>query len=342
MVNHTLVLTGDINLVGVTDPAAPFARIAGVTRNADIVFGNLECCFYDKPGHDPGLREGFYAPSVAAEALLRAGFDAVGCANNVTYGDDAIRASLAQLDALGIASTGAGRTREEAYRPAIVRKDGRTYGFLQRTSAYWPKNQEAVADRPGVAVLKGHTAYRPAQDDLAANRPGVPPEIVTWTDPEQLSAYREDVAALSRQTDFVVASHHWGYKSDVLAYQTEIAHAAIDSGADIVLGHGPHFPLGAEIYRDRPILYGACNFSFNLGHREPHMGWIGYFATVEFANGAPAEVYLRLVRRTAANETILCDPAAEQETVNGLVAQSETLGATLQVDGDKIVVWRQS
>lgn len=339
--HHTLILTGDMNFTGATDPAIPFAQIAHVTQDADVVFGNLECCFHDKPGHDPSRREGFYAPPEVAEALQHAGFAAVGCANNVTYGEAAIRDSLARLDALGIAHTGAGANREEAYRPAIVERNGRRYGFVQRTSAYWPKNHEATVDAPGVAVLKGHTAYRPLQDELAPNRPGIPPEVVTWTDPAQLQAYREELSALSGQVDCLVASHHWGFKTEVLAYQTEIAHAAIDAGADAVLGHGPHFALGVELYRGKPIFYGACNFSFNRGHREAHMEWVGYFATIRSDNDGPTEIDLRLVRRNETNETLLRTPGDEPDTVDKLLVQSASFGTRLAVEADRIVVWRR-
>ena len=219
-----------MNFTGVTDPSVPFAKINKITRSADIVFGNLECCFFDKPDHDPAKREGFYAPPIAAEALVSAGFDAVGTANNVTYGEEAIIASLARLDALGIRHTGSGANHAAAYAPALVEKDGFRYGFVQRTSAYWPKNQQATNDSPGVAILKGHTAYRPLQDDLAPNRPGLPPEILTWTDPQQLADYRAEIATLSEDLDFLVASHHWGYKTKILDYQIEIAIARCQHG----------------------------------------------------------------------------------------------------------------
>jgi poly-gamma-glutamate synthesis protein (capsule biosynthesis protein) len=335
---QTLLLAGDMNFTGVTDPSVPFASIGKITQDADVVFGNLECCFYDKPGHDPGKREGFYAPPVAADALVQAGFDAVGCANNVTYGEDAILSSLARLDTLGIKHTGAGRNIIEACRPAIVAHGDRKFGFVQRTSAYWPKNQQATDDSPGVAILKGHTAYRPQQDDLAPNRPGLPPEVLTWVDPQQLADYRQELAALSKKIDFLVASHHWGYKTEILDYQIEIAHAAIEAGADAVLGHGPHFALGVELYQGKPIFYGACNLSFNLGHSEAHLNWIGYFARIRIDDDGRTEIALHLVRRTAENETVLRRPADEPETVATLVEQSEYFGTTLTAEDDRLLL----
>ena len=47
---------------------------------------------------------------------------------------------------------------------------------------------------------------------------------------------------------------------------TEIAHAAIDAGADLVIGHGPHYSLPVEVYRGKPIFYGLGSFSFHTGH----------------------------------------------------------------------------
>ena len=45
-------------------------------------------------------------------------------------------------------------------------------------------------------------------------------------------------------------------------FMVEFSRAAIDAGADVVAGHGPHVPLGVEIYKGRPILYSLGNFVF--------------------------------------------------------------------------------
>ena len=63
---------------------------------------------------------------------------------------------------------------------------------------------------------------------------------------------------------------------------TEIAHAAIDAGADIVVGHGPHYSLPVEVYRGKPIFYGLGSFSFHTGHGgRRHGDWIGMMARIE-------------------------------------------------------------
>lgn len=60
----------------------------------------------------------------------------------------------------------------------------------------------------------------------------------------------------------IIASFHWGeekaeYPNDV---QVELAHAAIDAGADLVLGHHPHVLQGIEQYKGKNIVYSLGNF----------------------------------------------------------------------------------
>ena len=43
---QTLMLTGDVNLMNVTDPTVPFKIVAPIFAKSDFVFSNLECCFY--------------------------------------------------------------------------------------------------------------------------------------------------------------------------------------------------------------------------------------------------------------------------------------------------------
>jgi hypothetical protein len=120
-----LILTGDINLMNVADPAVPFRRIAGELRAADALFGNLECCLHLPSSTRALSTEGFFAdPEIGGQALRLAGIHAVGIANNVNYGAANIMASIARLDQLGILHTGAGANLAAARAPAIVARNG--------------------------------------------------------------------------------------------------------------------------------------------------------------------------------------------------------------------------
>lgn len=344
---HTLLLTGDINLMNVTDPKIPFARIAGELHRADIVFGNMECCLYDPPGGQAAENEGFYASPAAGEALKLAGVHAVGIANNVNYGEAAIKSSVARLDQLGIPHTGAGSGSKAAYAPVIVERNGVRFGFLQRTSVYWPTNHEAGERSTGVAVIRGHTAYqlplhKTRPEVPPANRPGVPPEILTWADARHLARFRDDIAALREQADVVVASCHWGLYEEVLNYMTEIAHAAIDAGADIVVGHGPHYSLPVEVYKDRPIFYGLGSFSFHTGHGgRKHGNWVGMLARITLDDKSVSRAAFQFVRHNDRNETVLCLMQDEQDTLAGIVRRGMRLNTSIESAGDEGVFLRR-
>ena len=139
---------------------------------------------------------------------------------------------------------------------------------------------------------------------------------------------REDIAALRAQADIVVASCHWGLRKDVLAYMREIAHAAIDAGADIVIGHGPHYSLPVEAYRGKPIFYGLGSFSFHTGHGgRRHGDWIGMMAEIELKETNLSQAGCRFVRHNDRNETIVTAPADEPDAVAEISAASATLGS---------------
>lgn len=336
-----IILTGDVNLMNVDDPEVPFRKVRDYFAQADIVFCNFETLLYQPPSGHSVSNEGFHAdPKISGQVLHYAGVDAVGIANNVNYGDLAILSSVAELDAIGMPHTGAGANLAAANSPAIVKKPNISAGFLQRSSVYWPTNHEARKDAPGIAVLRGHTAYhvpmfKTRPEVPPPNRPGLPPDIITWADPAYLASFIEDIKQLRTQVDVVVASCHWGLGKDVLQYMREIAHAAIDAGADIVVGHGPHYWLPIENYKGRPIFYGLGSFCFHTGHGgRKHGDWLGMMASVSFAHGRLSQARVRFVRHNDANETYVCSPAGEAEEIKELVEKSAKLGGKLIVRAD--------
>ncbi len=340
-----LILTGDVNLMNVTDPGTPFVRVAAAFSAADLVFSNLECCLYAPPQAQSFHNEGFFAdPDVASAALRRAPIGVVGIANNVNYGEAAILSSLKYLDQAGIPHTGAGANAAEAKAPAVIERAGVRFGFVQRSSVYWPTNHEAGPHDPGIAVIRGNTAYqvplhktRPEIPPM--NRPGIPPIIVTWAEPSYLTAFAEDIKALKSRADIVVASCHWGLGKDVLQYMRDIAHAAIDAGADIVVGHGPHYALAVEVYRGKPIFYGLGSFSFHTGHGgRAHGNWIGMMPRVEANKTGIEGVTFQFVRHNAANETVLCPLGEELAELHDIQTRSAPYGTRFTPEGDQVRV----
>ena len=254
-----MILTGDVNLMGVDDPAVPFARVRNEFAAADIVFSNLECCLYDPPRGHAVENEGFFAsPTDRRRNAARRGHHR----RRHRQQRELRRGGDHRLDrATRSTRHSTHRRRNErrgCTRAIIVPRNGINYGFLQRSSVFWPTNHEAGPNATGIAVIRAHTAYqvpmhKTRREIPPMNRPGIPPVIITWADPDYLRLFTDDIAELRARADIVVASCHWGLHKEVLAYMREIGHAAIDAGADIVIGHGPHYSLAVEMYRGKPI-----------------------------------------------------------------------------------------
>ena len=343
--SHTMTLTGDVNLMNVASPEVPFRLVASILKQSDFVFSNLECCFYTPPGGHTATNVGFMADPAAGAALKMGGIQAVGIANNVNYGEAAINASIARLDELKVLHTGAGADSKAARAPVIIEREGLRIGFLQRTSVYWPTDHEAGENATGVAVICGHTAYqlplhKTHREVPPANRPGIPPEIVTWADPQYLQWFQSDIAELREKADIVVASCHWGLWQEALQYMPEIAHAAIDAGADVVMGHGPHFSLPVEVYKGKPIFYGLGSFSFHTGHLDGVAvgDLVGMLARITLENRAVTDASFRFVRHNSDNETVPSPLANEQDTLDDIAQRSAPFGTKFTAQGDEIRV----
>ncbi len=342
-----IILAGDINLLGVDDPALTFRKVAPAFKAADAVFANLECCLFDPAEKREMMRddqsgfEGIYAPPRTGEALRHAGIACIGNANNQNYGADAILASNRKLAELGIAHAGTGASSDAARAPAIMERNGLKIGFIQRTSQYWPNNHEAGARATGVAVMKAYTAYQPPyykDNKIPPNRPGAPAKVITWVDPDYLAQLKADVAALKQQCDIVISSHHWGYAEEVLQYQSELAHAAIDAGADIIMGHGPHFPLAIEFYKGKPIYYGLGMLCFIRSNKRVHSGWTGMSAHLTFENKSLTDAAFSIVRQNAAGEVLLSPAQEESEAIARIEKLSQMFGTKMLRDGERVQV----
>lgn len=145
----------------------------------------------------------------------------------------------------------------------MVVKKRRRFGFLSYTSVFWPVGHGAEENLPGVSTLKVHTSYQPGE--RALEMPGAPPLVLTTPDKNELEMMRSDVRSLRAVADVVVISFHWGISgsSNIVGYQQEVGRAAIDAGADLVIGHHPHVLQGIEVWQGKPIFYSLGNFVFD-------------------------------------------------------------------------------
>ncbi len=112
---------------------------------------------------------------------------------------------------------------------------------------------------------------------LGYNEVGKNPTIISGGNKTRMIA---DIKKLDREVDIVVVQFHWGveYTNNPNDYQRDLAHAAIDVGADLVVGDHPHWVQGLEIYKDKLIAYSHGNFIFDQQwSKETQEGVVGEY-----------------------------------------------------------------
>jgi poly-gamma-glutamate capsule biosynthesis protein CapA/YwtB (metallophosphatase superfamily) len=152
-------------------------------------------------------------------------------------GPDALLDTVAVLAHRGVWVIGAGANLTDARRPALVDRHGVRLAFLAYCSIL-RDGSAATADQPGVAPLRVRTSYEPKD-----YQPGVPPQILSVVDEDDRTAMLWDIRTARQSADAVVLSLHWGVHlvSRLIAeYQPEVAKAAFDAGADLILGRHAH------------------------------------------------------------------------------------------------------
>ena len=252
--------TGDCGPVHGPKDGFPVERYTELVRptlaTVDLRFTNCERQYSSRGKASETSPHGRQPPEMA-KIFTDCGFDAATIANNHMYdfGPDALLDTRALLLEKGIAVTGAGRDLDEARQPAIVERKGIKVGFLGYCSVI-PEGGEAAPGKVGIAPLRVVASYE-------GRGPHAPARVVTRPHDGDMRNILDDIAALRRQVDIVVVAFHWGviWVPRVIAdYQVTAAHAAIDAGADLILGHHAHVPKAIETYKGKAIFYSLSNF----------------------------------------------------------------------------------
>ena len=342
---------GDVNLQGRADPGAAFQLVAAELSAADVLYGNLEgpLAGAEDPAPIPHKPGWVHSDPAMAAGLKAAGFSFMSCASNVTYPPAAALRSLAALDAHAIPHAGAGRTLAEARRPAVVERRGLRFGLLSYTSVFWPHGHAAGPDEPGVATVRIATSYEPGPRVL--EMPGAPPVVRTTPDPEELAAFVDDITSLRPRVDLLVVAMHWGISgsTEIAEYQRTVGHAAVDAGADLVLGAHPHVPQGIEVRPrgDRPtpgiICYSLGNFVFDWPAMRGLADGLLVRCLIDPVRRVPVHIAFVPVGRNAAGDPEVLDPgltpgAAVTDAVTDL---SRALGTRLRFNPAEreVVIW---
>lgn len=261
-----LLAVGDVGAKR-AEPASIFRGCRDVLRGGDVVFAQLETTVTDRGAQAPNARLAMRAPPSMAGAVRDAGINVTSFAGNhcLDWGYEGLADTLRHISDADIALCGAGATLSAAREPAIVEHDGLRFAFLA-CSSILPEGYRAERAKPGCAPMRAHTFYEQVEHD----QPGTPARTISHAHREDLAALVADVQAAKASADIVIVSMHWGIhmvEATIADYQREVAYAAIDAGADAIVGHHPHILKGVEFYHGAPIFYSLGNFAIE----QPHM-----------------------------------------------------------------------
>ncbi|MBX2896279.1 MAG: CapA family protein [Cyclobacteriaceae bacterium] len=286
-----------------------FSEVSTILQTADITMGNLEGVLLDEGGtaktcRDPKVCYVFRSPVKYAQNLAVAGFDLMSLANNHAgdFGDVGRRSSMKALDEVGIKHAGLTTTPY-----VIIEKNGVRYGF---------------------------TAFAPNSGCLSLN---------------DLPGAKAIVQELSSLCDVVIVSFHGGAegpqhqhvprkneifhgenRGDVYAF----AHGLIDSGADIIFGHGPHVTRAIEVYKNRFIAYSLGNFCTYSGI---NVNGVNGLAPIIKVYASPQGEFLK-AKITSTNQTfrspVKLDPQQQVLTRIQQLTREDFPESTLKISDD--------
>jgi hypothetical protein len=260
--DFVFLATGDIGM-NRENPSSIFDGVRDTLNKGDLVFGQLEPCLASVGTPACQSRLPMRGDPKGAGAIREAGYDVISFATNhcMDWGREAFFQTIDVLKKEELRVIGAGKDISEARKPAIVEINGTKIGFLGYNTIL-PQDYYATKDRPGCAPMRGLTVYEPIEHD----QPGTPCRIHTFPHRDDLKQLLEDIRMLRKQVDIVALSIHWGihFIPAVLAdYQRDVAHAAIDAGADVILGHHTHILKPIEVYKGKVIFYSLANFALD-------------------------------------------------------------------------------
>jgi poly-gamma-glutamate synthesis protein (capsule biosynthesis protein) len=255
----TMVAVGDLVLTRRVREASKhgdeylWGPLHTVLQNADLRTGNVEALPTSEDVRLGRLGSHMRVSPKAIGILQRARFDVVTVANNhsLDFGTRGLLDGINTLEAGGIQTCGAGPTADRARRPVCLNVNGVLVGVL------------------GYCDDHRHT------DDGGYIAPALELEIV------------RDIERLRKNVDFIVVHLHWGYEFVLhpLRIHRDIARSVADAGADLVLCHHSHVPMGIEAWKGSVISYGLGNCMFEHNHylRSGHR-WTkqSYALTVRF------------------------------------------------------------
>jgi poly-gamma-glutamate capsule biosynthesis protein CapA/YwtB (metallophosphatase superfamily) len=345
-----------------------------VLRDADVAFGNSE-----QPVADTGALRGGFTQTADPPILddwRTSGLTMLSLANNqsLDLGVAGMLDWIEESESRGFTVAGAGRTLDEATSPGVTTVNGQRVGLLAFLCASNANAEfRAGANTAGIGLIAGSRVSVPGS-----------PFPLTLPNAADMQTMADAVRRARADVDTLMVSFHmhWGVDvppgerfarpdvpprtlvpaalddpdNHVAEGRRIICRAAVDAGADVVIGHGPHVLNGVEVYQGKPILYSLSHFFMQLlrdGQAVPRMRMsptMARFAETSYylEEHRWAAVARMFVRRGTVTRVQLLPvymdvqrdgyplfpPDAEAATINGAITElSRPFDTVLRTDG---------
>lgn len=292
-----------------SDKDAAFDAIVGVVRSATLAITNLEMNLLGgdntKTARGSGESRWTFGSSREAAELKSLGFDLVGQANDhaTDYGPEGMMDTRAILTASGLVPAGIGRDLDEARAPVFVGGGPRKIAVLAVAISSSPKSRATPArgvinGRPGVnplryvadvtvdaktyetlrhsaPALQGGSEIGSDQFTLLGTniKKGTQTSVNLVPDARDVEGILAQVGRARATAEVVVLSVHSHEPSndsdEPAGFFEDFARQAIDAGASLVVGHGPHRLRGVEVYKGGAIVYSVGNFLYQPEGGQP-------------------------------------------------------------------------
>jgi len=275
--------TGDIIVTAVGDmiwtreithfSEPDYKNLYRILQEAEISYGNLEMTLNERPDLQSGLYNYRRGREFGWE-IAKLGINLVSLANNhaFDFGTEGLKETLSILRRSGITYAGGGNNLQAARRHST-----KTFGRTRFSLLSFNSSERAASSEsdPTIATIRAPSVLIETEDGVAkAVKAPLEQDVKAMEDAIRLAKTYTDIVMVHFHLHWVSHSRAYPIPDSVPPNQHPVLYRAIEAGADIIIGNGPHVLRGIEIYKGKPIFYSLGNFVYQYKTSEiPPVIW---------------------------------------------------------------------
>lgn len=302
-----------------------------IIQDARLGYGNLEMSLNEQPGKQRGTFN-FRQGREFAWEIAKLGVNLVSLANNhsLDYGKEGLTDCLRILRQSGFRFAGGGPNLTRARSASFKRILKTNFALLSYYSTR--RSSRANPNEPTIATIGAVPVYIQKEDgSIEAVPAAVEADVTAMEDAISVAKRHADIVVVAFHLHWVPHQRPFPLPDKVPPHQTLLIHKAMDAGADIIIGTGPHVLRGIEIYKGKPIFYSIGNFIYQWKTPEiPNIIWERDEET--FSGVVGSDPSLRGVDVREESETVVIRFTVRDKKINKI----ELVPVTLEIEGPRM------